>query len=70
MILKPITSPIGIYLIWVEEIIQPELDEALREEIIAELFADWLKGKAALLASKAKINLDIIDTQEEVKSSA
>ncbi|MEM1395376.1 MAG: peptidylprolyl isomerase [Cyanobacteria bacterium P01_H01_bin.150] len=70
MILKPITSPKGIYLIWVEEIIQPELDEALREEIIAELFADWLKGKAALFASKAKINLDMIDTQEEVKSSA
>ncbi len=42
-ILKPITTSKGVYLIWVEEIIQPQLDEQLREKIIAELFSDWLK---------------------------
>jgi len=42
-ILKPIATPKGVYLIWVEEIIQPELDEELRQKIIAELFSDWLK---------------------------
>ncbi|MCX7596297.1 MAG: peptidylprolyl isomerase [Fischerella sp.] len=42
-VLKPITTTKGIYLIWVEEIIQPQLDEQLREKIITELFSDWLK---------------------------
>ncbi|WGV26007.1 peptidylprolyl isomerase [Halotia branconii] len=42
-ILKPITTSKGVFLIWVEEIIQPQLDEQLREKIIAELFSDWLK---------------------------
>jgi parvulin-like peptidyl-prolyl isomerase len=42
-ILKPIVTPKGIYLIWVEEIIQPQLDEELRQKIIAELFSAWLK---------------------------
>lgn len=41
-ILKPIATPLGVYLILVEEIIQPELDE-LRQTIITELFSDWLK---------------------------
>ena len=69
-ILKPITSPKGIYLIWVEEIIQPELDENLREEIIAELFTDWLKSKAVLFTSKMKINLHEAQNNEVVKTSA
>ena len=42
-ILKPITTPKGVHLIWVEEIFQPQLDEQLREKIITELFSDWLK---------------------------
>ncbi|MBW4610465.1 MAG: peptidylprolyl isomerase [Hassallia sp. WJT32-NPBG1] len=42
-VLKPIATPKGVYLIWVEEIIQPELDEELRQKIITELFSDWLK---------------------------
>ena len=40
--LKPIATAKGIYLIWVEEIIQPELDEQLRQQIITELFNNWL----------------------------
>jgi parvulin-like peptidyl-prolyl isomerase len=42
-ILKPITTPKGVYLIWVEEIIQPNLDENLRQEITKNLFLNWLK---------------------------
>ncbi|MBR8836522.1 MAG: peptidylprolyl isomerase [Stigonema ocellatum SAG 48.90 = DSM 106950] len=42
-ILKPITTPTGVYLIWVEEIIQPQLDEKLRQKIITDLFSGWLK---------------------------
>lgn len=42
-ILKPITTSKGVHLIWVEEIIQPELNEQLRQTIITELFTDWLE---------------------------
>ena len=42
-IVKPIGTAKGVYLIWVEEITQPQLDESLREKIITELFNSWLK---------------------------
>ena len=42
-IIKPIVTPKGVYLIWVEEIIQPELNEQLQEQIITDLFNGWLK---------------------------
>ncbi|MDF5722499.1 MAG: peptidylprolyl isomerase [Rhizonema sp. PD37] len=42
-IIKPIVTSIGVYLIWVEEIIQPKLDEALRIKIQQDLFSSWLK---------------------------
>ncbi|MEL7243321.1 MAG: peptidylprolyl isomerase [Cyanobacteria bacterium J06643_5] len=42
-ILKPIVTSKGVYLIWVEEIIQPELTQELQEEIIADLFNVWLQ---------------------------
>jgi len=42
-IIKPIVTSKGVYLIWVEEIIQPELTEELREQIITDLFDDWLQ---------------------------
>lgn len=69
-ILKPITSPKGIYLIWVEEIIQPELEEDLRQKIINELFTDWLKAKTVPLMQKAQFKLDNINSQEKVKNYA
>lgn len=40
--LKPIVTSKGVHLIWVEEIIQPELDEKVRLEILSNLFAGWL----------------------------
>ncbi|MEB3179366.1 MAG: peptidylprolyl isomerase [Nostocaceae cyanobacterium] len=42
-ILKPITTPKGVHLIWVEEIIQPQLDEKLCFQIQQDLFSGWLK---------------------------
>ncbi|MEL6162667.1 MAG: peptidylprolyl isomerase [Cyanobacteria bacterium J06628_3] len=42
-IIKPVTTPKGVHLIWVEEIIQPKLDEQLHEKIVMELFDSWLK---------------------------
>jgi PPIC-type PPIASE domain len=46
-LLKPITKGKKTYLIWVEEVIQPILDDALRAQILSELFASWLKQQAA-----------------------
>jgi parvulin-like peptidyl-prolyl isomerase len=42
-ILKPIVTAKGVHLILVEEIVQPELDDALRKEIISDLFDNWVK---------------------------
>ncbi|MBW4588130.1 peptidylprolyl isomerase [Aetokthonos hydrillicola Thurmond2011] len=42
-ILKPITTPTGVYLILVEEIIQPQLNDKLRQTIITNLFSAWLQ---------------------------
>lgn len=69
-ILKPITTPKAVYLIWVEEIIQPELDEKLREKIISELFADWLKKEVALLDIATQFDGDAKQTQQELLNHA
>ncbi|MEM6753839.1 MAG: peptidylprolyl isomerase [Cyanobacteria bacterium P01_C01_bin.38] len=61
-VVKPIVTPKGVYLIWVEEIIQPELNEQLRQTIISELFASWLNKQ--IMFSDITIQLDT----DEVKS--
>jgi PPIC-type PPIASE domain len=42
-VLKPIVSAKGVYLIWVEEVLKPQLDEKLRYQIISDLFQIWVK---------------------------
>lgn len=42
-LLKPVVTSLGIHLILVEEIIQPQLDEKLRQKIASDLFSEWLK---------------------------
>ena len=42
-IIKPIITSEGVNLIFVEEIIQPELNEILRSKILNNLFSEWLK---------------------------
>ncbi|MBV6623600.1 MAG: peptidylprolyl isomerase [Rivularia sp. (in: Bacteria)] len=42
-IIKPVATNKTVYLIWVEEIIQPDLNDELREQIITDLFDGWLK---------------------------
>ena len=44
---KPIVTSLGIHLILVIEIIQPELTEALRLTITGQLFAQWIKEQIA-----------------------
>ncbi|MEH1839000.1 MAG: peptidylprolyl isomerase [Nostoc sp.] len=42
-VLKPIVTSKGLHLIFVEEIIQAELDNNLRNQIITDLFNEWIK---------------------------
>jgi parvulin-like peptidyl-prolyl isomerase len=41
-VLKPIVTAKGVHLIFVDEIMQPELNEKLRTNIIYNLFSQWL----------------------------
>ena len=42
-LLKPIMTSQGVHLIFVEEIIQPELDDKRRYQILSNLFSEWLE---------------------------
>lgn len=42
-VIKPIVTAKGIHLIFVEEIIKPELDEKLRQQIVSDLLLIWIK---------------------------
>ena len=42
-ILKPVLTAEGAHLIFVEEIIQPQLDPTLRYRILSDLFSSWLQ---------------------------
>lgn len=42
-LLKPIVTSMGVHLILVEEIIQPQLDEELHNQIMSALFSEWLQ---------------------------
>lgn len=42
-LLKPIITSKGAHLILVEDLIQPQLDDVLRNKILSDLFSAWLK---------------------------
>ncbi|MBD2212430.1 peptidylprolyl isomerase [Nostoc linckia FACHB-104] len=70
-LLKPITTLKGVYLIWVEEIIQPKLDEQLHQKIISELFTAWLKQQVEGIAMLTQLDLNTnLQTQEELLKQA
>jgi parvulin-like peptidyl-prolyl isomerase len=46
-LLKPIVTSNGAHLILVKELIEPKLDWALINQLMAELFAGWLKQQIA-----------------------
>jgi parvulin-like peptidyl-prolyl isomerase len=54
-IVEPILSAKGTYLIWVEEIVNPTLDDSLREQIRWQLFQEWLQQKIHGLRTQLKI---------------
>lgn len=44
-LLKPIITSKGIYLILVEEIVSPRLNNKLRNKILVDLFSEWLENQ-------------------------
>jgi parvulin-like peptidyl-prolyl isomerase len=48
-VLRPITVGKRVHLVWVEEILSPILEDDLRQQILSELFADWLQQQTANL---------------------
>jgi parvulin-like peptidyl-prolyl isomerase len=44
-ILKPIVTSKGVHLIWVEELVQPKLDNKLRYQIMSDLFSECIKQR-------------------------
>jgi parvulin-like peptidyl-prolyl isomerase len=70
-ILKPITTPKGVYLIWIEEIIQPQLDDQLRQKIVTELFSNWLKQQVESLEIVIQLGSDAnLQPQEKLLQQA
>ena len=53
-VLKPIVTSKGVHLIFVEEIIPPELDDKLRQQIFTDLGLNWIKQQV----NEMTINLD------------
>lgn len=41
-LIEPIVTAVGVHLIQVEEIIEPQLDERLHQQILTEMFDRWL----------------------------
>ncbi|MEA5574031.1 peptidylprolyl isomerase [Calothrix sp. UHCC 0171] len=56
-LLKPIVSSKGVHLIFVEEIIQQELDNKLRLQILSDLYIAWLKQKIQQVEVIQDLNL-------------
>jgi len=56
-VLKPIVGAKGVHLIWVEEVIKPQLDDKLRYQIIGDLFGGWVKQQFE--KGEIVINIDL-----------
>ncbi|MBD2664907.1 PpiC-type peptidyl-prolyl cis-trans isomerase [Richelia sinica FACHB-800] len=55
-LIKPIITCSGVHIIFVEEIIQPQLNENIRTQILTQLFSIWLKEKTHCLAGLLTLN--------------
>jgi parvulin-like peptidyl-prolyl isomerase len=56
-LLKPIIIQKKSYLIYVEEIIKPALDQELRSQILNEFFEDWLKRQVEEAIGQVEVEL-------------
>jgi parvulin-like peptidyl-prolyl isomerase len=54
-LIKPVITAVGVHLIQVAEIIEPNLDERLRYQILIELFERWLSEKMIEISPQISI---------------
>jgi parvulin-like peptidyl-prolyl isomerase len=55
-LLKPIVTSSGVHLILVEELIQSQLDDKLRSQIMSGLFSEWLKEQTDQVKFNVKVD--------------
>ena len=48
-VLKPIVGAKGVYLVLVEEVLKPQLDQKLSYQIISDLFQGWMKQQLDIM---------------------
>ncbi|MBE9119511.1 peptidylprolyl isomerase [Microcoleus sp. Pol14C2] len=58
-VLKPIVGAKGVYLILVEEVIKPQLDEKLGYQILSDLFSGWVKQQVEEVEVVIDLDLSI-----------
>lgn len=63
-IIKPIIIAKNTHLIFVEELIKPQLNEMPRCQIISDLFSQWIKQQVEQAEVKVNINLNALVTTE------
>jgi parvulin-like peptidyl-prolyl isomerase len=56
-LIKPVITAMGVHLIQVVEIIEPQLDERLHQQILTEMFDRWLTEKIAEIAPQISMPL-------------
>lgn len=56
-LLKPVVTAVGIHLIQVEEIVQPELDDGIRQRILMDMFERWLEDQIAAAAPQIRVEI-------------
>lgn len=66
-ILKPILTSIGVHLILVEELIQPQLDHMLHNKILSDLFSEWLKRQIEQFEGEIDLNLNCLVYKPETQ---
>ena len=62
-LLKPIVTSIGVHLILVEEIIQPQLDEELYNQIMSALFSEWLQQQLQEVQIVTELEVQQVSTR-------
>ena len=58
------------HLIWLEEIIESELNDQLRQTIISELFASWLNEQIMLSDITIQLDTDSVKSENDLLKQA
>jgi parvulin-like peptidyl-prolyl isomerase len=56
-LVKPVVTAIGVHLIYVEEILEPQLTEDVHQRIILDLFDRWLQEQIAIIIPQIKVEI-------------